>query len=117
MKPHAHLKVARTWAKMLDAQFSFLGFKFGLDPFISTIPIIGDGIGFVFSLYIVWIGYKLELPLEKLLTMFAHALLDFFIGSIPIFGFFADFFYGANMRNLKILEDHAASIVEGEVVI
>lgn len=117
MKPHSHLKVARTWAKMLDSQFNILGFKFGLDPIISGIPIIGDSIGLILSLYIVWIGVKLELPLEKLATMVVHALLDFFLGTIPILGFFADFFYGANVRNLKILEEHAASIIEGEMVI
>lgn len=117
MKPHSHLKVARTWAKMLDSQFSFLGIKFGLDPIISSIPIIGDSIGLILSLYIVWIGYQLELPLEKLATMLAHSLLDFFIGALPVLGFFADFFYGANTRNLKILEEHAASIIKGEMVI
>ncbi len=116
MKPHTHLKVARVLARLLDSQFSFFGKKFGLDPLVSAIPIIGDFIGLALSLYIVAIAIKLELPIHKIFVMLVHSFLDFFIGSIPILGLFADFVYGANTRNLKILEEHASSFVYGEVV-
>lgn len=101
-----HLKIARLLANLLDSQFSFLGFKFGLDPLIGLIPWIGDAISMVLSFYIIWIAKRLALPKEKINTMVRNLVTDFVLGLVPVLGDVADFFFRSNKMNLDILEAH-----------
>lgn len=116
-----HLKTARIFAKMMDNQFSFLGIGFGIDAIIGIVPGIGDLFGMMLSGYLVWIGYEMKVPTEKLIQMISNVLIDGFMGSVPFIGDVADVFFKANMRNLRILEEFAGRpdgqvVVEGEVI-
>lgn len=111
-----HFKTARILAKLLDSQFSFLGIKFGLDPIINLIPGLGDIIGAILSLYIIWVGIKLKIPSKQIYKMIRNVILDFLLGLFPIIGSVADLFYKANQKNLKILEKYYSNIIEGEIV-
>jgi len=102
-----HLKNAERIAKLLDSKFNILGLKFGIEPLIGAIPIIGDNITFIMSLYLVWIGVKMSIPKKELQKMTLNILVDYVVGIIPIFGDVADFFYKANDRNFKILSKYA----------
>ncbi|MDO8265810.1 MAG: DUF4112 domain-containing protein [Candidatus Saccharibacteria bacterium] len=113
-----HFKRATFLANLLDNKFEILGLKFGIDPILGLIPGGGDLISFILSLYIVWIGIKVELPQNKILRMIRNTLLDFGIGLIPVLGDIADFTFKSNLTNLEILKQHMGrEIIEGEVVV
>lgn len=111
-----HFKAADYLTKLLDNQFSILGFKFGLDPLIGVIPWIGDAITFALSGYIIWVGYKMNIPQEKLVKMVQNAVTDLVLGIIPVVGDVSDFVYKSNSKNMKILREYKnlASVIDGE---
>jgi hypothetical protein len=112
-----HLKTARFLAKLLDSQYQFLGVRFGIESIVGVIPGIGDLCGLFLSLYLVWIGYAMELPFTALAQMIVNVLIDFIIGSIPVIGDIGDVFFKANIKNLHIIETYAAEeVLEGEII-
>jgi hypothetical protein len=112
-----HLKRARFFARLMDNQFSFLGIPFGVESIIGLVPGVGDILGLVLSLYLIWIGYQMQLPPAQLLRMIFNVLFDAFIGTVPVIGDLADIFFQANMKNLRILEEFdEANIIQGEVI-
>lgn len=116
---NGHLRSARFLADLLENKFNFLGFKFGLDPIIGFVPVVGDFIGLVLSAYIIWIAYSMNVPTEIKTIMWRNVIIDFILGSIPFIGDISDFFYKASSKNLKLLEDYVysrGSVVEGEVI-
>lgn len=113
----SHIKAARLFASLLETRFSFLGLKFGLDPLIGLIPIVGDFVGLILSAYIVWIGHRVKVPASDLARMWRNILFDLVLGAVPFIGDVSDFFYKASSKNLAILEKHLKNrIIEGEVV-
>jgi hypothetical protein len=112
-----HLKVATHLANLLDNQFNIFGIRFGMNGIIGLIPGVGDFLVAVLSFYMVWIGLRMGLPLSALTEMIGNIAVNFFIGLLPVVGDAVDFFHKANLKNLKILKDHAkAHVVEGEIV-
>ncbi len=112
-----HLKTASLVANLLDNSFNFFGRRFGLNGLLGLIPGAGDVITTGLSLYIVWIGVKMQLPVNKLAEMVGNVAINFFIGLIPVLGDAVDFFHKANLKNLHILQDYAEQdFVEGDIV-
>ena len=112
-----HLKTASYIADLLDNKFKVLGFRFGIDPLLGLIPGGGDLVSFLLSLYIVWIGVKVELPMKKIIKMIKNTMLDLVVGVIPVFGDVADFAFKSNLMNLEILQEHIGKdAIEGELV-
>lgn len=105
-----HLKIAAHLTNLLDTKYKFLGFRFGVDPLLGVIPIIGDILPFVLSLYIIWIGIQFRIPNDKIAQMLKNSILDFLLGTIPLIGDLSDFFYKANVKNLQILNEALAEI-------
>lgn len=113
----SHIKNARLLTSLLETKFSFLGFKFGLDPLIGLIPFVGDFVGFILSAYIIWIGHQINLPAKELAKMWRNIVFDLILGAVPFLGDVSDFFYKASTRNLMILEKNLKNtVIEGEVV-
>lgn len=103
-QPHYdHARIARLqWvAKLLDAQFSIFGFRFGIDAIIGLFPVLGDSLGALLGLYIVWEARRLGVNDERLNRMLTRVVVDFMVGSVPILGDIFDFFYKSNMQNLR----------------
>lgn len=111
-----HLRFARILTNILENQFSVGGYRLGLDPILGLIPGIGDLIPLMVSFYVLWIAYKLQLPNTKIAQMIWNNIIEFFVGLFPIVGGLADNMYRANTRNMKILENYSAEIIEGQVV-
>jgi hypothetical protein len=112
-----HLKTASLIANLLDNSISLFGRRFGLNGLLGLIPGAGDIFTAALSMYIVWIGVQMRVPLLKLLEMILNVAINFFIGLVPIIGDAADFFHKGNLKNLRILEDHAKNhVIEGEIV-
>lgn len=105
-----HIKRARFITNILDREFKFFGYKFGIDPLIGLIPILGDVLPFLFGFYFMWIGWKLKMPKKDISKMFANSTIDIILGLVPIVGDLTDVVYKANYKNLKLIEKHQKNI-------
>ena len=99
----------RRYANVLDKAFRIPGtnIRFGLDPIIGLVPVLGDLASPVFAALLVTEGARLGLPKIVLMRMVVNALIDAVIGAIPLVGIVGDVFVRANTKNLALLERHA----------
>ncbi|MDQ3068883.1 MAG: DUF4112 domain-containing protein [Acidobacteriota bacterium] len=99
----------RRYATVLDKAFRIPGtnIRFGLDPIIGLIPVLGDLASPVFAGLLVLEGARLGLPRIVLMRMVVNALIDAVVGVIPFAGAVADIFIKANTKNMALLERHA----------
>jgi hypothetical protein len=105
--PHWRLGRLRRVAWILDRSIPIGGgYRIGLDPLIGLIPGVGDWIGALFSLYLVYEAARLGLPIHVLGRMGANIAVESFVGLVPVLGDSFDFFWQANIRNLRLVEDH-----------
>jgi hypothetical protein len=102
-----YLPSARIWANILDNQFSIGSYRFGLDAFLDLLPIGGDTIVLILSMYLIWVGIQMKIPPRALYAMVATVLVSYLIGLIPILGDVAYIGIKPNMRNLAVLEKYA----------
>ena len=106
--PAARLARLRKLAWLIDGAFSLPGtrFRFGLNSVIGLLPVGGDAVLGALSLYIIYEAAQLGVPRHKLLRMLANVGVEVFGGSVPIVGDLFDMALKANLRNLRIIEDH-----------
>jgi hypothetical protein len=106
--PAARLARLRKLAWLIDNSFGLPGtrFRFGLNSVIGLLPVGGDAVLGALSLYIIYEAAQLGVPRHKLLRMLANVGIEVFGGSIPIIGDLFDMALKANLRNLRIIEDH-----------
>ena len=83
--------------------------KIGIDPIIGLIPVGGDLIGGVLSIYIMHAGIRMGMPRAAIVRMFTNVALEFIIGCIPIIGDLFDATWKSNQRNVKLIEDSVMS--------
>ncbi|MDQ3099030.1 MAG: DUF4112 domain-containing protein [bacterium] len=112
-----HLRFAYLVSDLLDNKFKVAGFRFGIEPLLGIIPGLGDIVGLIFSLYMVWIGIQMKLPAEKIQRMITNVVFDFALGLFPVIGDIADFAFKANIKNMQILREIAPEgIIDGKIV-
>lgn len=113
--PQIHTNNKLKWvervSKLMDDQFQIGGYRFGLDPILNFVPYLGDIAGFSVSLALVTVMLKNGATKKVALKMFVNIIIDTILGAIPILGFFFDFGFKANTRNIKLLKEH---YVEGK---
>ncbi len=104
------LAALRRWSVLLDSAFRVpgTGLTFGLDPLLGLIPVLGDLASPLFTGLLLLHAVRLRLPRVVQLRMLMNAAIDFGIGIIPVVGDLFDFGWKANVRNLALLERHAA---------
>jgi Domain of unknown function (DUF4112) len=104
----ATLTRIRTITRVMDGIIPIpgTGRKIGLDPIIGVLTGGGDSVGFVISTYILLESLRFQLPKATLLRMLSNIMLDAIVGTIPFLGDFFDFVWGANTKNLQLLEAH-----------
>lgn len=108
-----HLKIAEFISDLLDNKFKFFGKRFGLDPVIGLVPLYGDLISLLFSLYLLWIGKKMFVPKDKYKEMVRNVVIDSILSFIPVVGDFTDFVFKGHVRNFQIIKEHKKVVVEG----
>ncbi len=104
----ADLKWAEKFARLLDSKFKVPGtkFTFGIDPIIGLVPGLGDGISMAFQLLLVASLLRHGGSGKLKALLFINVMLDTLIGSIPVLGGIFDFFFKANQRNLRLMQEH-----------
>lgn len=92
----------------MDSQFRLPGtnFRFGLDPILNLVPVLGDVSGFVISSALLLSMVKHGVSRKVVIIMVLNILVDAIIGGIPLIGQIFDFYFKANSRNLKLLKEH-----------
>jgi hypothetical protein len=100
----------RRLAELLDAAFVVPGksYRVGLDPILGLIPGLGDIVSPLFTITILWEARELRLPRIVQLRMIFNVAVDAMLGAVPGVGDLFDFAWKANLRNLALLEGHAA---------
>jgi hypothetical protein len=104
----ARLARLRRLAWLIDGAFQLPGtkFRFGLNSIIGLLPVGGDALLGAISLYIIYEAHRLGVPKAKLAQMVANVGMEVLGGSVPILGDVFDMALKANLRNLRIIEDH-----------
>ena len=105
---HPQLKWISRISNLMDNQFRFPGtnFRFGLDPIFNLVPIAGDMAGLVVSAGLLLVMAQKGASNKLVVLMSLNILLDATIGAIPIVGQIFDFFFKANARNIKLMNEH-----------
>jgi hypothetical protein len=79
------------------------GRRLGVDAIIGLVPGIGDVLGGVIGLVVVWRGSRMGVPRIVVARMLANTLLDLAIGSIPVIGDAFYLWFKASTRNLVLI--------------
>ena len=92
-------------ARLMDVAFVVPGTKvrYGIDGLIGLIPIVGDLLGVVISLWLVREARALGAPRYLVARMLGNVALDGVVGIVPFVGDAFDVMFRANMRNIRIL--------------
>lgn len=109
--PEPSRSSAESIARLMDRSIRLPGgFRIGLDGIIGLIPGIGDAATGAVSLLLLHQAHREGLPKSALYRMGGNIVLDTTLGAIPVAGDVFDFFWKANMRNLKIIEKHRETL-------
>jgi Domain of unknown function (DUF4112) len=84
------------------------GRRFGIDPIIGLVPVVGDIAGGIAAFWIIGEAARFKIPTIVLARMVWNAGLDMLLGAIPFVGDIFDFFSKANERNLALFRRHAS---------
>jgi hypothetical protein len=97
-------------ARLMDSQFRLPGtrFRFGLDPLLGLLPIVGDLSTTAVSVALLLTMLRHGASGAVVVRMALNILLDSVIGAIPIIGNVFDFAYKSNERNVALLRRHYA---------
>ena len=97
-------------ARLLDSQFRLPGtrFRFGLDPILGLVPIVGDLSSTAVSVALLATMMRHGASGAVAVRMALNILLDTIVGAIPVLGNVFDFAYKSNERNVALLRRHYA---------
>ncbi len=83
--------------------------RFGLDPLIGLIPVVGDFVAFAISASMVLAIVRHGVSLSVLMKILGNITFDYLVGLFPFLGDFLDVAYKSNRRNVDILKDYYTS--------
>lgn len=104
----AKLQNLRKLSDLWDRSLGIPGtrFKVGLESLVGLLPVGGDFIGILMSVYILFQAIQFKLPKKTLAKMIFNIVIDGAVGSIPILGDIFDTTWKANTKNVNLLEAH-----------
>jgi hypothetical protein len=82
--------------------------RFGLESIVGLVPGLGDVASPIYTGALLVEGVRRRLPPVVQARMVVNAAIDMLIGLVPLLGDLADVAWKANLRNLALLERHAA---------
>ena len=97
----------RKLASLMDSRIRGpFGISFGLDGLLGLIPVIGDLITTVISIYILIQAVSFGCGPAVIMRMGLNLIIESLIEVIPFLGNLFDFFWKANNKNIILLEQH-----------
>jgi|GEM_PF-3289592 len=102
------LEIAKHIKNIMDnaIRIPFTNKTIGLDAIIGTVPIAGDIITALPTLYLIGLAYYYQAPAHVHGKMWGNLVVDILFGLLPIIGDVADVFFKSNMRNYDLLLNH-----------
>ncbi|CAO1618054.1 unnamed protein product [Sympodiomycopsis kandeliae] len=100
-----HMRTIAWYADSLPLPIP-LPFHIGLDAIVGFIPYIGDIIGSLMGLYIIYIAALFGIPIRVLGIMLGLVIADTLVGLIPILGDAIDVAFKSNIYILHLFEHH-----------
>lgn len=96
-------------SRLLDTIFSVPGtrIRFGLEPIIGLLPIIGDQVTSLMSAALLCRSVQHRVPKIALVRMALNILINGVIGMVPLIGDLFVLWYKPNIRNYRILQRYA----------
>ena len=96
-------------ARIMDSIFRVPGtkFRFGMNPIIGFIPVVGDQIDAVISASVLLRSLKHRLPRIVLARMGLNVLLNALFQGIPVIGDSITLVFKANQQNYGLLQKYA----------
>jgi hypothetical protein len=97
-------------ARLMDSQFRLPGtrFRFGLDPLLGLVPIVGDLSSTAVSVALLLTMMRHGASGSVVVRMALNIFIDTVVGAIPLIGNIFDFAYKSNERNVALLRRHYA---------
>ena len=103
--PNKRLNRMRFLSRLLDNSILLPGgMRIGIDPLIGLLPGIGDFLGALLSLSIVYDAARLGVRKRAIGQMLGNVVIDTAISSFPVAGDLFDAAWKANARNLRLVE-------------
>ena len=95
-------------AKLMDSLFAVPGtrIRLGVDSLLGLVPVVGDIASQMVAAYLIWEARKLGVPKFTLWRMVGNTLVDTVVGAVPLVGDAFDVAFRANMKNLRLLQQH-----------
>ncbi|MEL7473493.1 MAG: DUF4112 domain-containing protein [Planctomycetota bacterium] len=92
-------------ARLLDSRFRIpgTGIRFGLDPLIGLVPVVGDTITAVLGATLVVEAVRQRAGAGVIARMVSNLALDWLVGLIPGLDLIADTVVRSNVRNARLL--------------
>lgn len=95
-------------ARLLDDAIRIPGtrVRIGLDSVIGLLPGVGDLMGLVLGVGILYEAVRIGAPRSLVLKMLGNSALDAIGGLVPVVGDLLDFAFKSHARNAKLLGAH-----------
>jgi hypothetical protein len=95
-------------ARAMDSLFAVPGtrIRLGVDAILGLVPVLGDLLSQIVANYIIWEARRLGVSKVTLARMFANTMIDMVFGIVPVVGDAFDVAFRANMKNLRLLQQH-----------
>ncbi len=109
--PHAaDLARLRKLAQRMDSAFRLpvLGVRIGWDAIIGLVPVAGDALAVLPSIYIMRECRRMGAPKPLIAKMVVNTGIDFALGAIPLVGDVFDIGWRSKTRNVNLLHKHLA---------
>ena len=104
------LRRARWLAHLLDDAVRLPGgFRVGLDPLLSVLPVAGDAAAAVLSSYVIVEAWRAGVPRRTLARMTGYVLVEATLGALPVVGTLVDAVARVNQRNVDLFEEAVSS--------
>jgi hypothetical protein len=105
---HPSVRRVKLLSNLLDEAVPIPGTdrRIGLDPILGVLPVAGDSVAAVMSLYIILEAALAGVPPTVLVRMLINVGVDTAVGSIPVLGTVFDAVWKANTRNVELLAEH-----------
>ena len=106
----AELARLRRVARVMDAavEIPVVRVRVGLDALTGLVPGAGDVLGAAVSGWTVVTAARLGASGTVVARMLLNVAVDAVVGALPVAGDLFDVAYKANLRNVRIVEDHLA---------
>lgn len=84
----------------------FTNRTFGIEPIIGLVPVVGDGVAFIITSWIMITLLRNGASGKVIAKMFVNIFIDLALAFMPVLGNIIDFFFKTNQRNLALAIEH-----------